>query len=158
SRKTTKRVVFLAALGATLYILNFVINLMRGNYDVNYSGSSSENSIWAAFSSLLIELSIPMCGYCGALYHNRQLACCYCSCNLFVAIVSIMSFIRFNIRISEIHGQCVSEPDLQQRRQCEIWVSESVDKYVMLFSTMSTIFMGFFAFWTGNILYNKLAQ
>ena len=29
-------------------------------------------------------------GYMGALYHNRQLTCCYCSCNLFLAIISIM--------------------------------------------------------------------
>ena len=28
-------------------------------------------------------------GYMGALYHNRQLTCCFCSCNLFLSILSV---------------------------------------------------------------------
>lgn len=154
--KVMRRVIVLAAVCATFYITHFIGNLMRGAYSSPSSGDSS--SLWTAISSLLIELSIPACGYYGALHSNRQLTCCFCSCNLFVTIVSIMSFIRLNIRIGEIDGACERERNSHQRRTCEVWTSDGAEKYLMLFSTILVMCLGCLAFWFGNSLYQRLAQ
>lgn len=154
--KLVRRVVVLAAIGATFYICHFIINLMRGSY--NPQSNRDVTSLWAAVSTLLIELSIPACGYSGAVYGNRQMTCCFCSCNLFISIISIMSFIRLNIQIGEIDRQCDQETNPQTRRTCEVWVSDGPDKYLMLGSTILIILIGALAFWFGNSLYNRLAQ
>lgn len=154
--KIARRVIILAAIGASFYICNFNINLLRGNY--NAQDGENGTSLWAAVSSLLIELSIPACGYCGAVYNNRQLTCCFCSCNLFIAIVSIMSFVRLNIRTGEIDGQCEREQNAQQRKTCEVWTSQGIEKYIMLGSTLLIVCLGCLAFWFGNNLYNRLAH
>jgi len=158
--KMVRRVILLAATGATFYVCRFINGLMRGTYRETPSGSSADDatSLWTALSSLFIELSIPACGYYGALYSNRQLTCCFCSCNLFITIVSIMSFIHLNIHISEIDGQCQREQNPQQRRTCEVWTSHGHEKYLMLTSTVLIICIGCLAFWFGNTLYNRLAQ
>lgn len=52
---------------------------------------------WEAFPSFLLRTKTGQQnwtrakakGYMGALYHNRQLTCCFCSCNLFLAILSV---------------------------------------------------------------------
>jgi len=152
-KRVVRRVIILAAVIATFYICHFIANLLRGAY--NTTNTDGTNSLWAAISSLLIELSIPACGYCGALYSNRQLTCCFCSSNLFITIVSITTFIHVNIRISEINGQCDLERNAQQRRTCQVWTSDAPEKYII---TFIVIFLGCFAFWFGNSLYNRLSQ
>lgn len=147
--KVVRRVIVLAATGAAFYTCHFIKDLLRTRDDAS--------SLWTAVSSLLIELSIPACGYCGALYCNRQLTCCFCSGNLCVTIVSIVSFVRLNIRVAEIEGRCERESNVQQRRSCEVWMSDSLDKYAMICSTLIIVFIGGLAFWFGNSLYNKLA-
>lgn len=154
-RKVMKRVIVLAAFAATFYICHFVSNLLRGSYAMNTEGSSS---LWTAISSLLIELSVPACGYYGALHGNRQLTCCFCSCNLFVTFVSVVAFIRLNIRIGELDGQCEQETNASTRKTCEVWTSDGADKYVMIVSMMTVICLGCLAFWFGNSLYQRLAQ
>eukprot|EP00913_Durusdinium_trenchii_P033609 g31462.t1 len=71
-------------------------------------------------------LSIPASGYMGALYHNRQLTCCFCSCNLFLAVLSIASFTRLVIRLFEVNGNCDLESDDSQRALCEMWLDRAV--------------------------------
>jgi len=155
-KRISRRVITLATIGASFYICNFNVNLIRGNY--SDTGGQDGNSLWAAVSSLLIELSIPACGYCGAVYNNRQLTCCFCSCNLFIAIVSIMSFVRLHIRTSEIDGDCEREQNANQRSTCEVWTSNGMEKYVMISSTVLIVSIGCLAFWFGNSLYNRLAH
>lgn len=156
--KVARRVIILAATGATFYTCHFIVDLMRGTYSTPSSGGSDSSSLWTAISSLLIQLSIPACGYYGALQSNRQLTCCFCSCNLFVTIVSIMSFIRLNIRIGELDGQCEKETNSEQRRTCELWTEEGMTKYLMICSTIWAICLGCLAFWFGNSLYQRLGQ
>lgn len=169
--KVIRRVILLASALATFYVCYFIFMLLRscslaqvrdhGRCQSSaYASSNSDDptSLWAAVSSLLIELSIPACGYFGALYSNRQMTCCFCSCNLFIAILSAMTMIRTSIRISDIDGQCEREQNAQNRRTCEIWSSNGMDKYIMIFHSITVICMGCLAFWFGNILYNRLAQ
>jgi len=125
--KIVRRVIILSAVGATFYVVQFVVNLMRGQYTQRDAAS-----LWTAMSSLLIELSVPACGYYGARHNNRQLTCCFCSCNLFVTIVAIMSLVRLELRIGELNGNCELEQNAQQKRSCEIWTSHGPEKAIMV--------------------------
>lgn len=154
--KLMRRVILLATCGASFYMSMFIFNLLTGNYDSERR--SNVTTLWAALSTLFIELSIPACGYSGALYNNRQLTCCFCSCNLSIAVISIMSFIQFHIRIAEINGDCTKEMNPGQRSSCETWVAGGMDKYMMIVSRLFLINMTCLAFWFGNSLYNRLAH
>merc|ERR1712039_1099696 len=92
-----------------------------------YVWTDTPHSNWAGISTLLIELSMPACGYCGVLYNNRQLTCCFCSCNLFLAIWAIMIIVLPNIHIADINGRCEEEADHQQRRDCEERVNDCLE-------------------------------
>eukprot|EP00927_Polykrikos_kofoidii_P001557 TRINITY_DN10593_c0_g2_i1.p1 TRINITY_DN10593_c0_g2~~TRINITY_DN10593_c0_g2_i1.p1 ORF type:complete len:522 (-),score=76.85 TRINITY_DN10593_c0_g2_i1:34-1599(-) len=148
--RVVRYVIVLAATGGTFYTCLFINGLLQTREDLS--------SLWTAVSSLLIELSIPACGYFGALYCNRQLTCCFCSGNLFVTIVSIMSFVRIHIHVAEIKGRCERESNVDQRTICEVWMSGGVDKYALICRTLIIVCVGGLAFWFGNSLYNKLAQ
>lgn len=154
--KIVRRVVVLAAMAATYYICHSISDLVRGQYSSENSGNVT--SLWSAISTLTIELSIPACGYYGALHSNRQLTCCFCSCNLFVAMVTLMQFVRIELRIGEIDGQCERERNGQERRTCEVWTSDGPQKYLTLFNLLIVICLGILAFWFGNSLYQKQAQ
>eukprot|EP00928_Gymnodinium_smaydae_P029905 TRINITY_DN22389_c0_g3_i2.p1 TRINITY_DN22389_c0_g3~~TRINITY_DN22389_c0_g3_i2.p1 ORF type:complete len:426 (-),score=83.56 TRINITY_DN22389_c0_g3_i2:128-1405(-) len=156
-KRGIRRVMILSAVAATFYICHFIANLLRGVY--NSSGNRADPaSLWTATSSLLLELSIPACGYCGARYANRQLTCCFCSCNFFTVVTTVISFIRLNLRIEEIDQQCHREVSETVRRTCSIMVSEGVDKVLFIFSTVVVIIIGCFAFWWGNKLYSRLTM
>mmetsp|Transcript_42075 Transcript_42075/g.98075 ORF Transcript_42075/g.98075 Transcript_42075/m.98075 type:complete len:344 (-) Transcript_42075:22-1053(-) len=157
AKKITIRVIILASAASSFLIVHFILNLLRGNYD-GPTDSNLNSGVWSQLSALLIELSIPMSGYLGALYHNKQLTCCYCSCNLFLAMISISSFLRFQIRILEVHGDCDDEPDSSQRNLCLLWVENTLDKWVFLLNFLVTSALAFGAFWAGNLLYHKLSQ
>jgi len=157
SRRVIRCVIILSTIVAAFYIFLFNANLMRGVYNGSSEDHNNDtNTLWTSVSSLLIELSIPACGYCGAMYQNRQLTCCFCSCNIFVVVLTATHFARIQIRISEIAGRCDQEADLNQRSQCEIWTSNSGEKWLLLSGTVLEFCLGCLAFWFGNILYNKL--
>jgi hypothetical protein len=154
NKKVVRRVIILAATAASFYIVHFITNLMSGVYDER----TSQRSLWTAMSSLLIELSIPLCGYYGALHGNRQLMCCFCSCNLFVTVVSVVSFIRLNVRMVELDGQCEREKSASHRRSCEAWTAGTYEKYMMIGSLIIGTCLGTIAFWIGGSLYQRLAH
>lgn len=154
--RIVQRVIVLATLVASYYTVNFIAELLNGAYSTQDSADAT--SLWAAGSSLLIELSIPACGYLGAMYNNRQLTCCFCSCNLFIAVVSVMSFIRTHVRVAELAGNCAAETSSQQRRTCEAWTNDGVERYMMLSSSVAIVVLGCTASWAGNALYNRLAR
>lgn len=163
SKKMIKRVILLAALGATFYTVRFIRNLLNGRFEERESASDAANgrdstsALWTAMSGLLIELSIPACGYYGAIHANRQLTCCFCSCNLFVTVLSVSSFIRL-IRSVELNGQCESERNEQHRHDCQILSKYPSEKYVMISSMLVGAFLACVAFWFGGSLYKHLAQ
>merc|ERR1719502_1663265 len=100
---------------------------MTGRFDENNSGRGSTSSLWAAMSGLLIELSIPACGYYGAIHANRQLTCCFCSCNLFVTVLSVVTGIRLMMRSVELDGECERERNEQHRADCEVLKGEHAE-------------------------------
>merc|ERR1719454_1606677 len=141
-----KRVIVLAALGATFYTVHFIRNLMAGRFD-GQPQRGSTSSLWTAMSGLLIELSIPACGYYGAIHANRQLTCCFCSCNFFVTVLSVVTFIRL-VRSVEVEGACENERNAQHRRDCQMWLEDHAEKYVMISSMIFGACLGSIAFWS----------
>jgi len=148
SRAVIRTVIFLAASVATLYICFFNVKIMRGLY----------TSLSTEIFTLMIDLSIPACGYCGAAYHNRQLTCCFCSCNLMLAIGSLVYFIRLLIRLANIGGRCEMEDDPEQKKTCEMWTSDSGEKWLTLSSVVIFFGLGCLAFGFGYRLYHKLSH
>jgi len=142
--------------GAAFCVSHFITTFLLAAYMGNADEVEDPGSLMTAISSLLIELSIPVCGYSGALYANRQLTCCFCSCSLFTTIVSIFSFIRLGLSLREVEWRCEREQSLQKHQSCETWVINSVETYVMILSLVVVIVIGSPAFWFGNILYNRL--
>lgn len=154
-RRLVRRVIVLAAMGATFFICDFIVMLMTGQFDK--PNQTSATALWTPVSALLIELSIPACGYTGALYSNRQMTCCFCSCNLFIGVVAFMSFLRRMIRFGEIKN-CQQEKQGQERKICEDWVSDGAEKYLVVGRAILVIGIGTLAFWFGSNLYSRLGQ
>eukprot|EP00435_Cladocopium_sp_Y103_P063058 s370_g24.t1 len=101
--------------------------LMMGSFETSMENPTGgvvyrTNRLWADMASLIIELSIPMAGYLGALYHNRQLTCCFCSCNLFLVFASSWTFMTLAFRQRELAGKCDLEAEEQNRALCYMWV------------------------------------
>lgn len=157
TRKTIKRVIVIAALGATFYTVHFIRNLMSGRFDDESADTGSTRSLWTAMSGLLIELSVPACGYYGAIHANRQLTCCFCSCNLFVTVLSLVTFTRL-IRAVHLDGDCDNESNPQQKNDCEVLLWGHAEKYVMITSMVIGVCLGTAAFWFGSNLYKHLAH
>mmetsp|Transcript_29364 Transcript_29364/g.62474 ORF Transcript_29364/g.62474 Transcript_29364/m.62474 type:complete len:358 (+) Transcript_29364:76-1149(+) len=156
--RSTSRVIILASIAATFYIVRFIVNLLSDTSDELATNSDQRTtSVMSLCSSLLIELSVPACGYFGALYSNRQLTCCFCSCNLFTAVVAILTCVRDNIRVSELDSQCEREPNIQQRRRCEAWTSDGMAKYSLIVSSSLIFVIGCVTFWYGHVLYHRLS-
>lgn len=149
-----RRVILIASFGATTYICRFIIDLLAGVYS-----ERGTTELWSAMSSLFLELSVPACGYFGALHNNRQLMCCFCSCNLFISVITALSFVRLHIWASEMEGGCDSRSNTRKQQQtCELWVSNSLEKFVMMTSMVLVAVTGMVAFWFGNKLYRHLSQ
>jgi len=148
-------VIILAAVAATLYIVIFNIRCINGSYGT--SDSKNAAALWTAVSHLLMELSVPVCGYCGAVYSNRQLLCCFCSCNLFTCVFVIITFIHLHIIIGDT-DDCDDLEDGTQKHSCEVWKANQFQKWADLTSTVLTIIIGFVAFWSGNGLYSRLSR
>jgi len=106
---------------------------------------------------LFIELTVPACGYYGALHADRPLACCFCSCNLFVTVMGIVTFIRLLVSI-EIGEDCAQQSTQRQREECELLRRDHAEKYVMITSVILGACLGSLAFCFGSSLYKILSQ
>lgn len=153
--KVWKRVLVVAAVTTSFYTCNFIGDLLRGAYSLQLEGIAS---LWAAFSALLIELSVPACGYYGARLANKQMVCCFCSCNLFVATMNVVSFVRLLVQTSDLDGNCERETNPNSRETCEMWIRGGVEKYMKFVQHVGVILLGSLAFWFGNRLYQRLTR
>lgn len=149
--KNVRRVIVLTVIAVSYYVSYFISNLLRGAYP------NTDDSLWRGLSSLLIDVSIPVFGYHAALHGNRQLACCYFSCNLFVTILNIVAFVRIERRMEETNGNCENEAYSQLRRYCENWVSNGLDRYITYIGTGIATSLGCLSFWFGYRLYQQLS-
>mmetsp|Transcript_66052 Transcript_66052/g.144013 ORF Transcript_66052/g.144013 Transcript_66052/m.144013 type:complete len:279 (-) Transcript_66052:416-1252(-) len=163
SKQVVGHVIIIAMSVATFYTCLFVADLLRGVYSpVDGHGRSP---LWLGVLSLILELSVPLCGYCGAVYGHRRLACCFCSTNLFITMVSIMTFIHVNIRINEINGQCAEEMDAAEQSHdkasqspCDLWFEDASERYALIVHNLMLIGLAFFSFWLGDRLFKLLSE
>jgi len=96
-----KRVLIAVGLVATFYIGWFVVEVLRGLYkpdgsDLWDGGASDEEEpnnerLTSGLIGLLLDLAVPVCGYFGVMHSNRQLTCCFCSCNLFRGLWAVVA-------------------------------------------------------------------
>jgi len=153
--KAVRRVVLLAALGNTYYLCNFIWRLMTGTY-ISQGERGSNDSLWSGLSQLVIELSIPACGYYGALYGHRTLVFFFCGANLIFVVASVINFFRFVVRVSGAHVQCKEEQYTSARYVCEVWLAGGPERYMLLGSMLVLMWFQCCSFWFGKNLYQNL--
>jgi len=173
AKRYTIQVFLLAVAIASFCIVHFIANLLMGTYDsvtVDFRTSTgmtleeegvvyySVDSLWTSLAGLIIELSIPAAGLLGALYHNRQLTCCFCSCNLFLVFASIWSLLRVALRQNETGGNCYMELDDQQRALCWMWLDNGAHKWVYIVDLVCSAVLSFSAVLAGFLLFQKLSR
>jgi len=150
-----RRVVLLAALGATYCMCVFIWKLMTGTY--NPRGKNNENaSLLSGMSQLVIELSIPACGYYGALYTHRTLVFFFCGANLIFVVASIVRLFRFVVRVSGPVVRCEEEEYVSARDVCEVWIENRAKRFFLLSSMLVLLCFGCLSVWFGKNLYQGL--
>jgi len=84
--RATLRVLVATTLLAVFYTLWFVGELLLSR---KWRATESDvEGVWRGINDLLFDLVVPACGYYGALYGNRHLTCCFCSCTLMLSTVA----------------------------------------------------------------------
>ncbi|CAK0883219.1 unnamed protein product, partial [Prorocentrum cordatum] len=54
-------------------------------------GTPKTERLTQGIIGLLLDLAVPVCGYFGVMHSNRQLTCCFCSCNLFRGLWAVVA-------------------------------------------------------------------
>jgi len=153
--KLARRVIVLAAVGATYNVCTFIWRLMVGMYGGLDTGAATD-SLWSGFSQLVIELTIPACGYYGALYAHRTLVFFFCGANLVLVVATAISFFRLVVHLSSSSETCMSEKYASAKRTCEVMHSDGMQKYVLLLSLAAMACFACLSFGAGKRLYQGL--
>jgi len=148
-------VVTLSAVSAAYYIIAFIARLISGQFtDAQDPGSPDE--LWSGCSQLVIELSIPACGYYGALYTHRTLVFFFCGANLIFVVASMINFFRFIVRVGGTIEMCEREQYASAQNDCELIHSDGPSKYIFVFSLVLLMVFGCLSFGAGKRLYQGL--
>mmetsp|Transcript_89960 Transcript_89960/g.160113 ORF Transcript_89960/g.160113 Transcript_89960/m.160113 type:complete len:331 (+) Transcript_89960:87-1079(+) len=153
--KAVQWVVSLSALSAAYYVITFIARLVTGQF-TDPRDSNSPDELWSGCSQLVIELSIPACGYYGALYTHRTLIFFFCGANLIFVVASMIIFFRFLIRIGGTIEMCEMEQYASAQSDCEVIHSEGPAKYIYVFSLVLLMLFGCLSFGAGKYLYQGL--
>ncbi|CAK0847422.1 unnamed protein product, partial [Prorocentrum cordatum] len=113
SVQATLRVLVVTTLLAAFYTLWFVGELL-----LTKKWRSTENDVegvWSGINTLLVDLIVPACGYYGALYGNRHLTCCFCTCTLMLSTLAIsMVVLKLLANLHSIRWQEFGEDDCKK--------------------------------------------
>lgn len=150
-----RRVILITAACATYYIGTFIWQLLSGVY-ASGDRSAASDALWSGFSQLVIELTIPACGYYGALYAHRTLVFFFCGANLIFVIASIVNFVRLVIRGSTDGDGCSNESYSSAQSSCDLFQRTGPDKYMLLVSLIALTIFGCLSFGAGMRLYQGL--
>ncbi|CAK9112763.1 unnamed protein product [Durusdinium trenchii] len=155
--KAVKRVIILSVISCTYYICAFIARLLLGQYS-DPGNPNSPDELWSGCSQLIIELSIPACGYYGALYTHRTLLFFFCGANLIFVVASGINFLRFVIRMSGGEEACALEAyNSSQQRDCELLHSNAPLRFLFLSSLLALTWFSCLSFGAGKGLYQGLA-
>eukprot|EP00441_Pelagodinium_beii_P034847 CAMPEP_0197645022 /NCGR_PEP_ID=MMETSP1338-20131121/17810_1 /TAXON_ID=43686 ORGANISM="Pelagodinium beii, Strain RCC1491" /NCGR_SAMPLE_ID=MMETSP1338 /ASSEMBLY_ACC=CAM_ASM_000754 /LENGTH=238 /DNA_ID=CAMNT_0043218513 /DNA_START=30 /DNA_END=743 /DNA_ORIENTATION=+ len=111
-------VVATSAVSAAYHVLSFIAPLIAGQFS-DSSDPGSPDGLWSGCSQMIIELSIPACGYYGALCTHRTLIFFFCGANLIFVLASVVNFLRYLIRIDGTMDMCKMERYATSRHDCE---------------------------------------
>lgn len=154
--RNVRRVVVLAAVGATYWIGTFIWRLLAGTNGEDKDGSGNE-ILWSDFSQLVIQLSIPACGYYGALYAHRTLVFFFCGANLIFVVASFIQFFRLVIRFGTGNGaSCEEERRGAVPSSCEILQGNGLDQILLPTSMLLLSLLCCLSFGAGKRLYQGL--
>lgn len=154
--KAVKRVIILSVISCTYYVCAFIARLLLGQYS-DPGNPNSPDELWSGCSQLIIELSIPACGYYGALYTHRTLLFFFCGANLIFVVASGINFLRFVIRMGGGAEACELEAYTAQQRDCEMLHSNGPLRFLFLSSLLALTWFSCLSFGAGKGLYQGLA-
>ncbi|CAE7228830.1 VAC14, partial [Symbiodinium sp. CCMP2456] len=155
-KEAVKRVVVLSVISSTYYICAFIARLLLGQY-TDPGDPNSPDELWSGCSQLIIELSIPACGYYGALYTHRTLLFFFCGANLIFVVAYSINFLRYVIRMGGGAEACALEAYATQQRDCELMHSDGPLRYLFLGSLVILTWFSCLSFGAGKGLYQGLA-
>lgn len=163
AKRVTIQVFVLAVSIAAFSVIHFITTLMMGRFETSWENPTGgvvyrADILWADVASLIIELSIPIAGYLGALYHNRQLTCCFCSCNLFLVFATSWTLLTLAFRQRELAGNCNLEPDDQNRALCYMWLDNGAHKWVFIGDAICVATLSCCAAMASIRLFHKLSR
>jgi len=122
-----------------------------------YSRSNSDPSeLWSGLSQLAIELSIPACGYYGALYGHRTLIFFFCGANLIFIVASAIGFFRLLVVLGSSSRNMCKQEYASAKSTCEIMLGDGPEKYMLLSSLALLTVLGCLSFVAGKRLYQSL--
>mmetsp|Transcript_24072 Transcript_24072/g.53069 ORF Transcript_24072/g.53069 Transcript_24072/m.53069 type:complete len:307 (-) Transcript_24072:92-1012(-) len=149
--KFFRRVILLATFIAAWSVSDMIITLLQGE--------TEGKIVWSLMTALMFQLSIPACGYFGAVHTNLPLTCCFSGCNVFLAILTIIRFIRGHINVAKLSGDCSKEADPEKKEYCEFLVGDDgFGLYLNHGKVLLWICVDCLGFWFGAALYQKLTQ
>lgn len=149
-----RRVILLSALVASYYVCLFIWRLLRGMYGHGQQGPS--DALWSGLSQLAIELSIPACGYYGALYAHRTLIFFFCGANIIFIVAAAIGLFRLIVIFGSTSGQLCETEYSNTRSTCDIVTGEGPEKYFLIVSLAVLTFFGGMSFFAGKRLYQGL--
>merc|ERR1712137_1225726 len=122
----------------------FIMNLMNGVYSTTTIGGTP--SFWRATLTVSWEMAVASCGYLGAVRVDRQLTCCFWSCNLIFTLVAVITFIQIHLILRRAQNGC-DEVDDQQT--CGSWMGSPMITCLLYLNTMLSFLRGASSFWLG---------
>mmetsp|Transcript_71430 Transcript_71430/g.192334 ORF Transcript_71430/g.192334 Transcript_71430/m.192334 type:complete len:248 (+) Transcript_71430:224-967(+) len=149
-----RRVIILSTMVAFYYVCGFIWRLLTGMYGNGKNGTS--DALWSALSQLAIELSIPACGYYGAMYAHRTLLFFFCGANIIFIVAAVIGFFRLLVILSSSSAQLCQQEYASARNTCDIMTGEGVEKYFLLSSLALLTCLGCLSFLAGKRLYQGL--
>ncbi|CAK0837299.1 unnamed protein product [Prorocentrum cordatum] len=87
--KATLEVLVATSVIVCFYTLWFVAELL---FSTKWRTPGSEYRVlWRGTTALVVDITLPACGYFGAMYSNRHLTCCFCGCSFLVSSIAVIS-------------------------------------------------------------------
>jgi len=146
--RAVRLVICISVISIILKVIDFSFRMLSG---VLYS------SLYSSFLTLVVQLTIPACGYYGALKSNHHLMLCFCGCNLISTIILLFDIVLARIQLVSSDGNCgFEEPGSRQHQLCELWTVSSTSTYFAWAMFVLSGVVGCSAFYWGNKLYQRI--
>jgi len=146
SRREKRHVPRVLVISVVLIVIKVV------EFGVLFLTNALQASIYSSFLTLLLQMTVPACGYFGAIATHGNLVMCFCGCNMLNTILLVLDILLAGL----YHGRGQMCGDEQSRRKqlCLMW---NLDNNLAYFGwiinglTMIAELLGFL--WGCNLYY-----